>query len=381
MTVIDLAAERKKRAEALTEWPVLYGKSSTGKVKVWRIKVQKKGAGSAEIIVNHGYQESEELQEAVVKVTVGKNIGRSNETNAYEQACSQAASKWEKKKDKKYATSLKLLRESKLVLPMLAVDYHERFNSVDYPALGQPKMNGVRCLAHKASESVVEYTSREGKTFLTLEHLTPPLLEKMVTGERLDGELFTREIPFEDIVSAVKRLQENTLLLQFWVYDIVSNATFSDRTKHVRRAGLKAPLITVPSIPIKDEEEMLSLHKQFVKNGFEGIIIRNKKGTYLQGPGRSKNLQKYKDMKDDEYKIIGAHDGVGKFEGAVTWICETADGEEFDCCPKGSMEKRYKWWRDREKYFGKMITVQYQNLTDDRQVPLFPVGLAIRDYE
>jgi len=381
MTVIDLAAERKKRAESLAEWPVLYGKSSTGKVKVWRIKVQKKKDGSAEIVTQHGYQESEELQKAVVKVTVGKNIGRSNETSPYEQACSQASSKWEKKKDKKYATSLRLLRESKLVLPMLAEDYKKRFKSIDYPALGQPKLNGVRCLAHKASESVVTYTSREGKSWATLEHLTPALLDRMVTGERLDGEIFTQALPFEDIVSAVKRQQENTLLLEFWVYDIVSNATFSDRTKHIRRSSLKTPLITVPTIPIKNEEAMLKLHKEFVAKGFEGTIIRNKKGTYLQGPARSKNLQKYKDMKDDEYKIIGAHDGVGKFEGAVTWICETADGEEFDCCPKGSMEKRYKWWRDREKYFGKMITVQYQNLTDDRQVPLFPVGLAIRDYE
>jgi DNA ligase-1 len=380
MTVIDLAAERKKRAEALTEWPVLYGKSSTGKVKVWRIKVQKKKNGSAEIITQHGYQESDELQQAVVKVAVGKNIGKANETSPYEQACSQASSKWEKKKDKKYATSLRLLRTSKLVLPMLALDYKKRFKSIDYPALAQPKLNGVRCLAHKASETVIEYTSREGKPWSTLEHLTPFLLKGMVTGERLDGEVFTQKLPFEDIVSAVKRQQENTLLLQFWVYDIVSNATFSDRTKHVRKADLKVPLITVPTVPVKNEEEMLSLHKQFVKNGFEGTIIRNKKGVYKQDH-RSKDLQKYKDFKDDEYKIIGAHDGVGKFEGAVTWICETAAGEEFDCCPKGSMEKRYEWWRDREKYFGKMITVKYQNLTDDRQVPLFPVGLAIRDYE
>ncbi len=378
MTVIDLAVERKKRAGSLIEWPVLYGKASTGKIKVWRIKVKKKKGGSADILTEHGYEDSDELQQAVVKVTVGKNIGKANETSPYEQACSQASSKWEKKK-KRYATSKKGLKDLK-VLPMLAHDYKKRFKSIDWPALGQPKLNGVRCLAHKSSGTVIGYTSREGEAFTTLEHLTPYLLKGMVTGERLDGEVFTQRLPFEDIVSAVKRQQENTLLLEFWVYDIVSDDTFNDRTKHVRRANLVVPLVIVPTVPVKNEEEMLGLHKQFVKNGFEGTIIRNMKGIYKAGH-RSADLQKYKDFYDDEFKIIGAHEGVGKAEGAVTWICVTDTGEEFDVVPTGDMEKRQEWWRDREKYFGKMITVKYQNLTADRKVPYLPTGLAIRDYE
>ncbi|KKL72211.1 hypothetical protein LCGC14_2087220, partial [marine sediment metagenome] len=80
MTVIDLAAERKKRAGSLVEWPVLYGKSSTGKIKVWKIKVKKQKNGTAEIITEHGYEDSDELQQAVVRVIFGKNVGRSNET-------------------------------------------------------------------------------------------------------------------------------------------------------------------------------------------------------------------------------------------------------------------------------------------------------------
>jgi len=378
MTVIDLAVERKKRAGSLIEWPVLYGMASTGKIKVWRIRVKKKKDGSAEIITEHGYDDSDELQQAVVKVAVGKNIGKANETSPYEQACSEASSKWAKKK-KRYATSKKGLKDLK-ILPMLAHDYKKRFKSIDYPALGQPKLNGVRCLAYKASNSTIEYTSREGEVFTTLEHLTPFLLKGMVTEERFDGEIFTPRLSFEDIVSAVKRQQENTLLLQFWVYDIVSNATFSDRTKHVRKANLVVPLVIVPTVPVKDEEEMLGLHKQFTKNGFEGTIIRNMKGVYKAGH-RSSDLQKYKDFFDDEFKIVGAHEGVGRAEGAVTWICVTEAGEEFDVVPKGDMDKRREWWRDRKKYFGKMLTVKYQNLTADRKVPYLPSGLVIRDYE
>jgi DNA ligase-1 len=378
MTVIDLAVERKKRNGNFVEWPVLYGLASTGKTKVWRVKVQKNKGGTADIVTSHGYEDSDKLQESRVRIALGKNIGKANETSPYEQACSEASSKWEKKK-KRYATSKKGLKDQK-ILPMLALDYKKRSKSIDYPALGQPKLNGVRCLAYKASSTVMEYTSREGEIFTTLEHLTPHLLKGIVTGERLDGEVFTQKLSFEEICSAVKRQQENTLLLQFWAYDIVSNATFSDRTKHVRRSDLRIPIVTVPTVPIKDEKEMLGLHKQFTNNGFEGTIIRNKKGVYKVGH-RSADLQKYKDFFDDEYKIVGAHEGVGKAKGAVTWICVTEAGEEFDVVPKGSMEKRQEWWRDREKYFGEMLTVKYQNLTADRKVPYLPSGLAIRNYE
>lgn len=380
MTVIDLAAERKKRAGSLVEWPVLYGKSSTGKIKVWKIKVKKQKNGTAEIITEHGYEDSDELQQAVVRVIFGKNVGRSNETTPYKQACSEAASKWEKKKDKKYATSKKELEANTTVLPMLALDYKKRFKSIEWPALAQPKLNGVRCLAHKVNSSTIEYTSKEGNPFPTLDHLTPHLLKVIDVGERLDGEVFNQKMVFEEIISAVKRLQESTLRLEYWVYDIVEDKPFSDRTKTVRRAELEAPLILVPTVPIKNEEAMLKLHKDFVANGFEGTIIRNMLGVY-KADHRSKNLQKYKDFKDDEFKIIGGGEGIGKFEGAITWVCVTAGGEEFDVVPKGSMEQRREWYENREKYFGKMITVKYQSLTDDRQVPLFPVGLAIRDYE
>ena len=37
----------------------------------------------------------------------------------------------------------------------------------------------------------------------------------------------------------------------------------------------------------------------------------------------------------------------------------------------------FKYGRD---YIGEMLTVRYQELTDDG-VPRFPVGIAIRDYE
>jgi len=64
----------------------------------------------------------------------------------------------------------------------------------------------------------------------------------------------------------------------------------------------------------------------------------------------------------------------------VVWICETAKGQRFKCRPKGTQADRRDKYRNRQKYFGKMLTVKYQELTNDG-IPRFPVGIAIRDYE
>ena len=48
--------------------------------------------------------------------------------------------------------------------------------------------------------------------------------------------------------------------------------------------------------------------------------------------------------------------------------------------PKGSVEKRQQMFKDLEKIIGKELTVRYQELSEDG-IPIFPVGIVIRDYE
>lgn len=370
-------------------FPTLYAKSSTGKVKLWTIAVRHGPLGPraewGHILTWHGYvdQDVDKIQLATRWIENGKNIGKKNETTAFEQACLEAESMWNKKKDKKYVEDTS--GESDALLPMLAHNYKKRGHNIEWPAIVQPKLNGVRCLATKVSEAEIRYTSRGGKEFTTLAHLTEPILRGLKNGETLDGELFTLDLPFEDIVSAVKREQENTKKLQFWAYDIIveGKPPFSVRRilYHTAVKDAKSDLLVpVQTKEALDEKEMIQLHGHHVQEGLEGTIIRNRKGAY-RCDFKSADLQKYKDFLDDEFVIIGGKDGIGKYVESITWICITAHGEEFDVVPKGTMPQRREWYKDREQYFGKKITVRYQNLSDDRKVPVFPVGLAIRDYE
>jgi len=124
---------------------------------------------------------------------------------------------------------------------------------------------------------------------------------------------------------------------------------------------------------------MLVWHKKWTEIGFEGTMIRNKKGKYIQ-KHRSKDLQKYKDFLDAEFKIIGGTEATGNDVGTIVFQCVTDDNKPFTVRPKGSRDIRRQWLRDINNLIGKLLTVRYQNLSDDG-IPIFPVGLEIRDYE
>jgi len=123
----------------------------------------------------------------------------------------------------------------------------------------------------------------------------------------------------------------------------------------------------------------MARHKEFTEAGFEGTIIRNLEGKY-ELKNRSKNLQKYKTMLDQEYTVIGAHEGTGNDIGTAVFECETETGIKFSARPKGSREVRKQYLEDIENIKSKQVTIQYQEKSE-QGVPIFPVVLCIRDYE
>ena len=145
-------------------------------------------------------------------------------------------------------------------------------------------------------------------------------------------------------------------------------------------AGKDLPNIElVDSYEVQNEEDIIQYHQQFVKDGYEGTMIRDPNSEYKLGK-RSKGLQKYKDFIDSEFTIVGFKEGKGNDAGTVIWKCETESGKTFDVRPTGSREMRTLQFQEGEKYIGKKLTVKYQEMTDEG-VPRFPVGVSFRDYE
>jgi DNA ligase 1 len=368
----------------------LYAKASTGKIKTWQITAVLEEDGRVNLNTLHGY-ENGELSSSSKQIN-GKNIGRSNETTPWNQALSDAASKLRKKMDEGYVPNKAELEEQALLLPMLALSYKDRSHDIEWPAYVQPKLNGARCLT-RMTENGPEYISRKGKLYTNLSHLnteTEELIDSF--GVPLDGEIFVKDWGFQEIIRALKKDRgEVTDKLEYWVYDIVApNETFQDRSKvlYIAAANRKGKFKNIRFVEthrVQNEQEMMEWHKKFTADGFEGTIIRNAKGKYCI-KNRSKDLQKYKDMKDEEYIITGVHEATGNDIGTAVFELETKEGLKFSARSKGSRELRREYLNNINSIIGKYATVQYQELSEAPQeykegVPIFPVILCIRDYE
>lgn len=265
--------------------------------------------------------------------------------------------------------------------PMLAMDYKKRGHNIVYPCFIQPKLDGVRALATRKGNTIT-YTSRDEKEFPAVYHLTKDLLRLMNDGEVWDGELYSRTLTFQEIVSAVKRnktTNPDTIKIEYHVYDCVMKGAFETRYLRIDSAIKNGNyIIPVPTRFVECEDDMLACHKTMLANGYEGTIVRNKDGEYANK--RSVDLQKYKDMEDAEFVITDTGEGEGKDKGCIVFTCRTEDGNEFEARPNGKYARRARWFKERKHLIGKMLTVQYQGFTDGGK-PRFPIALEIRDYE
>lgn len=130
---------------------------------------------------------------------------------------------------------------------------------------------------------------------------------------------------------------------------------------------------------VATEDRIYEKHNEYVKAGYEGIIIRNVSGLYSLKK-RSKDLQKYKEFKDEEFTVIGGVSSTGTEVDCVIFNVKNKKGQEFAVRPRGSFEQRKLWLKDIKNLVGKSLTVRFQELTDDG-IPRFPVGIGIRNYE
>jgi hypothetical protein len=125
----------------------------------------------------------------------------------------------------------------------------------------------------------------------------------------------------------------------------------------------------------------MKYHAEYVADGYEGLMIRNKAGVYIL-KNRSNDLLKLKNFEDDEYDIVGATTPTtGKECGCIIFELATLDGTRFTCRPEGSYDQRkidyQSYTANPSDFIGKKYTVKFQE-RDSRGVPRFPTGMGIR---
>lgn len=358
----------------------LYGVDTKGGAKVWQISVEE---GADGFLIRHG-KYGGKLQEKFTN-TVGKNIGKANETTNTQQAVLEAESRIRKQIDKGYNEQLEFAGQQEN--PMLAHDYRKQGHRIDYThefgVFVQPKLDGVRCLISLVGDDIT-FKSRGGKEYKVPDHLKEELTPIFTKHESLvlDGELYIHGMFLQDIISCVKKENNNTSKLELHIFDIASldNQGWCKRREHLNTLFASFPdmkvVKQVKDYSVADFETVKAYHDTFVADGYEGVMVRQGFGEY-QYNHRSPWLQKYKEFLDEEFEIVDVkkdNDGLG------VPVCKLADGRTFDPTYKASHQDRKKLLQDKDKVIGKMATVKFQAYTKDN-VPQFPVTLSIRDYE
>ena len=211
--------------------PVLYGRSTNGKIKTWNISVLELADGSCFIETKHGYEDGKKQLDQRL-VSEGKNIGRSNETTPYEQACLEANSAYNRKKDDGYVDDKANIpsEDEGMFLPMLAHRYDKHSAKINFPCWVQPKLDGVRLIARKNNDAVTMW-SRKGKKIDIPDKISEQLCSILENGQCVDGEIYVHDWTFQRIVSAVKKKREDTDLLEYHIYDSPHKSLeFEERT-------------------------------------------------------------------------------------------------------------------------------------------------------
>ena len=437
----------------IQELPILYGVDKNDRIKSWyaKINIIDNDQNNIESVIEHGLVDGKKII-SKRSYTTGKNIGKKNETTPLQQCIAETKKKWNDKiekesyyikpstnelvsiDDKKIITKKDTHTESekdthtesekiiltteenqnsqttllvppKKIFPMLAQTFDpnnkkNKKNNIVFPCYVQPKLDGLRCITYlSCDEKSVITQSRTGSLFTSMNTIRNELLPLFLEYKHIaiDGELYTKDIPFETLAGIIKKEKitpKDTKILEkinYYIYDIIdlknNSMIFENRFKFIDqniRVNLSINNSTHINILKTDYVFDISQFKlkfnEFVNDGYEGIMLRNEKGIYRESY-RSYDLQKYKEFFEDEYEIIGFKEGEGRDKGTVIWICKTPDtygSREFSVRPRGTIEARTELYNNGANYIGKKLTVIYQELSE-MNVPRFPVGKDIRD--
>jgi len=359
----------------------LYCRDTMGRVRVWRMEIEGNkyrtiaGLMDGELVVSEW------------TVAKGKNIGRSNETSAEEQAAKEVENKYKKQRKTGYFDDIDEVDTVQYVEPMLAKLYRDYAAKIDFSKecwTAQCKFNGMRCVATKDG-----LFTRKGEKYMTCQHIEKALKPffKDHPDAVLDGELFNEE--YRQQLNEISKLIRKTVhisqddldqceqLVKYYVYDGYNlrdprHIMYTSDESYKARKYLIDYLInehfhtnehiqSVDSHSISSQDDLDKIYAQYVDDGHEGIMLRNCNSPYENK--RSKHLLKVKPEDDDEGVIVKIIEGEGNWSGSGKTMTLRWNNQEFDATFKGTYEQAVQFLKDQDKWIGKTVTFLYNGFT------------------
>lgn len=273
----------------------------------------------------------------------------------------------------------------------------DKFDWKAGPWLVEYKYDGMRTLAH-VTETSITYWSRSGKEQPRFEGLFNDLLWQMrdqtETDFWADGEVLAPT--FQETMQARKEGADLSNLV-FQIFDLIYaddwTAQKSTVGNLIRRENIEFLLTdtTEGNVRLSEgilcdtKEEVHTLYENLLEAGAEGVIIKDPDAPYFWK--RNKAWIKYKPVWTADLTLMGVYQGTGKYSkvlGGFQLEGELEDGTFVRCdCGSGfNDEDRKEFWENQDKYLGKTIEVEYQEVTKaenaDTHSLRFPVYKMVR---
>ena len=251
------------------------------------------------------------------------------------------------------------------------------------------KLDGVRCLMYY-KDGVVKTASRGGGDYdvsTQLIRTNPEIIKFFESNPEviLDGEIYHHGVPLQTLsgIARLKVFEDRCKILEYWVYDFISDKPFSERVEILQNWKIDfftsiTPVNIIEHYKLSGWNTLKHWHDKFVKEGYEGLVLRNPLKGYAIGKRSSLYMIKIKDYMDSEFKVIGWEPGLRPVED-MCFICQVPGKEiTFKAKPVGDKLVKEDYIKNIEKLIGKMATVKYFAYSTDG-VPTQPVFKSFRE--
>lgn len=418
----------------------LYCKDNAGNVLIWEIKIINKNE-TCSLAINRG-RLGGAMQLNWEHNIVPLNVGKSNETTAYEQAESRLKSRVKKKKRSGYVeltdeqlekiqdvdlvqTTMylkKVLPNERLDLdgfakPMKASQYfRSKKNWVDpygklwsdrkyfyianpyepkepksivanFPMMIQPKINGVRAFLY-LDNGEARLKSKDGLIYKAPNHITDfANMNIDMFGEDgdiiFDGELYINGEQLQDIQGAVKSYNMNTPRVKFILFDLaIPDVSNIDRWKLLKEIYSK---IYTLDTPLETVRTFMINSDEYAQVHTDNFIEQGYEGSILRNPkseyafgSRKVNMLKLKRCISMDFDIVRI---VTQAKRPDLGMFECVyKGNEFVVNPTFSEEDKAKLLLTPSYYIGKKLQTRFYEWSNDNK-PMHVIETVVRDYE
>jgi len=315
--------------------------------------------------------------------------------------------------------------------PQLCPNNEIDLNTLTYPLLASTKLDGCRLLFKQ--EEIVTRSLKSLPNKQLNEKFEPLRKYSEKNNLILDGEVFTPRVPFQFIVScfmtedydtkqSIKKwtelCQEHDYFitrkevfskLKFYCFDMIANEdnTFPFRGRwpscHTLAKDFSDIMVGVNQRLVINKEEVENYFEEVLKEGFEGLILRNPESLYKFGRCtiREAIAYKLKPWVTIDSKIIGFIQATQVNEDAEKTINELGrsrtskrqddrhtinkaqafvvdfNGKELSVPIAMTDEKKEYIWTHQDEYLNKYVEYKYMNV-GMKDLPRIPKFIRMR---